>query len=110
MAGSDVKPIKDSGYLKELLDQGYRVVGTRQDPEKDREGIERFLQRGHEFFPEEWLLADGFELVEPSQFTKGHKLAYRDSEGKLEQYFRSNYSLVKGDETVYLYLIHETPV
>jgi len=107
---STINPIRDIEYLKELLGQGYVVKGTRKDPDKDFEGIQRFLQRGHEFFPEGWLVANGFKLVEPSQFTKGYKLAFRDTSGRLEQYFKSNYSLVKGEETVPLYLVHENPV
>ena len=78
--------------------------GPREEPAKDLVAMEKFLGRGYRFVPEEWLINHGYQLVEPSSFTKGLKLAYKLVEERPEKYVRSNYSLVKGNEETPLYL------
>ena len=103
--GSEVLgPIRDIAHFQELMEKDYVLEGPRQDASKNMVTFERFLRRGHEFTPEEWLESRGYEFVEPSTFTKGNKLAYKMKEDVLEQYFRSNYSLHKKDRKIRLYL------
>lgn len=102
-----IKPIKDIGYLERLINEGYILKGPRQDFSKNLGIIKRILRRGHELIPEDWLISRGYELVEPSTFTKGLKLAYKLTEGIIEQYFRSNYSLSKKNSEIPLYLKYE---
>ena len=102
-----LNPIKDIDYLQKLMEEGYVLKGPRQNLSKDFFIFKRFLRRGHEFIPEKWLESRGYEFVEPSNFTKGFKLAYRIKQGILEQYFKSNYSLYKKKRKIYLYLKHE---
>ncbi len=100
-------PIKDIADFRKLMEEEYVLEGPRQDASKNLVVFERFLSRGHEFIPEDWLESRGYEFVEPSTFTKGYKLAYRMKENVLEQYFRSNYSLHKKDRKICLYLKEE---
>ena len=103
--GSEVLgPIRDITHFQELMEKDYVLEGPRQDTSKNMVTFERFLRRGHEFIPEEWLESRGYKFVEPSTFTKGNKLAYKMKEDVLEQYFRSNYSLHKKDRKIRLYL------
>jgi len=104
---STVKPIRDIEYLEELISEGYVFKGRRGDPSKDLIAIKRFFSKGYEFVPEDWLLSSGYELVEPSVFTKGHTLAYKLIDDLPDQYFRSGYSLIKEGEEVFLYLKHK---
>jgi len=101
---STVKPIKDVEYLEELISEGYVLKGRRGDPSKDLIAVKRFFSKGYEFVPEDWLLGSGYELVEPSVFTKGYTLAYKLIDDFPDQYFRSGYSLIKEDKEVFLYL------
>jgi len=91
-------------YLEELIDEGYVLQGRRQDSERDLKSLKSFFSKGYELMPEDWLLSAGYELVEPSQFTKGHTLAYKLVDDFPDQYFRSGYSLVKGNDEIFLYL------
>ena len=100
----EVKPIKDIGYLEELIHEGYAIKGPRQDPSKDLITFKAFLRKGHEFAPEDWLSSNGYQFVEPSTFTKGLRLAYKLIEGLPDERFRSNYSLLKANKEVSLYL------
>jgi hypothetical protein len=100
----EVKPISDMGYLEKLLDEGYMVKGLRQDPSKDLISFKAFLRKGYEFAPEDWLVSNGYQFVEPSTFTKGFRLLYKLIEGFPDERFRSNYSLLKGDKEIPLYL------
>jgi hypothetical protein len=97
-------PIKDIAHFRKLMEGEYVLEGPREDASKNMAVFERFLRRGHEFTPEDWLESRGYEFVEPSTFTKGYKLAYRMKEDVTEQYFRSNYSLHKKDRKICLYL------
>jgi hypothetical protein len=99
-----LNPIKDIAYLQKLMEKGYVLKGPRQNLSKDLLVFKRFLRRRHDFIPEDWLESRGYEFVEPSNFTKGFKLAYKIKEGVLEQYFKSNYSLYKKKREIYLYL------
>jgi len=103
-----VEPISDPGYLEQLLADGYTVRGPRQDPSRDLVSFRAFLRSGHEFAPENWLVRNGYQFVEPSTFTKGFRLLYKLIDGFPDQRFRSNYSLVKGDSEIPLYLRSET--
>jgi hypothetical protein len=86
------------------MEEEYVLEGPREDASKNLAVFERFLRRGHQFTPEDWLESRGYEFVEPSTFTKGYKLAYGMKEDVLVQYFRSNYSLHKKDRKICLYL------
>ncbi len=101
---STLKPIKEIGYLEELISKGYLLRGRRGDPARDLLAIKSFFSKGYELFPEDWLLGNGYKLVEPSPLTKGYTLAYKLIDDFPDQYFRSGYSLIKGSEEVFLYL------
>ena len=103
-----VEPISDLGYLERLLADGYAVKGPRQDPSRDLISFKAFLRKGYEFAPEDWLVSNGYQFVEPSAFTKGFRLLYKLIDGFPDQRFRSHYSLVKGDSETPLYLRSET--
>jgi hypothetical protein len=100
-------PIRDIAYLQKLMEKDYVLKGPRHDVSKDLLVLKRFLGRGHEFIPENWLENRGYEFVEPSNFTKNFKLAYIIKDGILEQYFKSNYSLYKKNNEIHLYLKYE---
>jgi hypothetical protein len=101
---STLKPIKDAKYLEELISEGYVLKGRREDPDRDLAAVKKFFAKDYELVPEDWLLSNGYELVEPSPFTKGYTLAYKLIDDFPDQYFRSGYSLVEGDKEVFLYL------
>lgn len=99
-----LQPIRDIEYLQKLMDMDYTLKGQRTDPSRNLIIFKRFLKRGHEFIPENWLKNRGYAFVEPCNFTKGYKLAYKINDGALEQYFESNYSLKKNDDEIHLFL------
>ena len=101
---STLKPIKEIGYLEELISKGYLIRGRRGDPDRDLLAIKKFFSKGYELVPEDWLLDNGYNLVEPSPLTKGYTLAYKLIDDFPDQYFRSGYSLIKAREEVFLYL------
>ena len=103
-SSTKLEPIKDTGYLEKLIEEGYRVKGPRQDPSKDLITFKAFLKKGHEFAPEDWLSSNGYQFVEPGTFTKGFRLAYKLIGDFPDERFRSNYSLLKGDKEIPLYL------
>ena len=107
--GKSVEPINTLDYLKELLDDGYVVKGPRKDPSRDLISFKAFLKKGKEFVPELWLSNMGYEFVEPSTFTKGHKIAYKIIDEFPDERFNSNYTLVKGEKIFPLYLKVEVP-
>lgn len=100
-------PIADKEQLRALLDKGYTLKGPRPDLEVNVAAMERYFARGYEFVPEPLLLAQGYELVPPSQFTKGLQFAYRIVDEQLSKYYRSNYALLKGEKEAALYLKYE---
>jgi hypothetical protein len=102
-----LNPIKNIAYLQKLMEKGYVLTGPRQDLSKDLLVFKRFLRRRHDFIPEGWLESRGYEFVEPSNFTKGFKLAYKIKGGVLIQYYKSNYSLCKKNRKICLYLKEE---
>lgn len=109
---NDIKspgPINNLDYLEELLNEGYIVKGPRKDPARDLISFKAFLKKGKEFAPEGWLAGNGYEFVEPSTFTKGHRLAYKLIDDFPDQRFNSNYCLVKGSKEIVLYLKSEVP-
>ena len=100
----DLGPVKNIGYLDKLIDEGYRVNGPRQDAAKDLISLKAFLRKRREFIREDWLSNNGYQFVEASNFTKGRRLAYKMIEGFPDEHFKSNYSLLKGDREIPLYL------
>jgi hypothetical protein len=104
-----VGPISSAGYLEQLLKEGYTVKGPRQDPSRDLISFKAFLKRGKEFAPEDWLSSMGYQFVEPSTFTKGHRIAYKIIDESPDERFSSNYSLIKGEREIPLYLKAEIP-
>ena len=104
-----VKPIKNPDYLEELLNKEYIIKGPRKDPSKDLISFKAILEKGREFAPEDWLSNRGYKFVEPSIFTKGHKISYKIINGFPDERFNSNYSLVKEKREIPLYLKVEVP-
>jgi hypothetical protein len=98
-----LSPIKDVTYLQKLLEYGYTIEGPRKKNQKNLVIFKRFLEKGYDFIPEGYLENNGYEFVENSTLTKGFKLAYKINTNGFIQYFRSNYSLRKNDEKIYLY-------
>ena len=105
----DVGPISSLDYLEKLLNEGYTIKGPRKDPSRDLISFKAFLKKGKEFAPEDWLSRMGYEFVEPNRFTKGHRIAYKIIDEFPDQRFNSNYSLVKGEREIPLYLKTEMP-
>lgn len=99
-----VGPINNLDYLAELLDEGYVVKGPRKDPSRDLISFKAFLKKGKEFVPELWLSNMGYEFIESSTFTKGHRIAYKIIDEFPDERFNSNYTLVKGNREIPLYL------
>jgi hypothetical protein len=104
-----LEPINNIDYLDELLEKGYAIKGPRQDPTRDLNSFKAFLKRGKEFTPEDWLIENGYEFVEPNQFTQGHRIAYKMIDDFPDERFNSNYSLMKDGEEIPLYLKVEVP-
>jgi hypothetical protein len=104
-----VEPINTVDYLEELLEAGYTIKGPRKDPSRDLVSFKAFLKKGKEFAPENWLSANGYKFVEPSTFTKGHRIAYKVIDDFPDERFNSNYSLIKGEKEITLYLKAEMP-
>ena len=104
-----VRPINSLDYLEELLNEGYVIKGPRKDPSRDLISFKAFLKKGKEFATEDWLSSMGYEFVEPNRFTKGHRIAYKIIDEFPDQRFNSNYSLVKGEREIPLYLKTEMP-
>jgi len=104
-----VEPINSIDYLEELLKAGYTIKGPRKDPSRDLISFKAFLKKGKEFAPETWLSSMGYKFVEPSTFTKGHRIAYKIIDDFPDERFSSNYSLVKAEKEIRLYLKTEVP-
>jgi len=102
-----IKPIKGIDQLKSLLAEGYLLKGPRQNIDKNLMVINRILGKGRKLVPEDWLIHEGYRLVEPSAFTKGMILAYRIEDDILRRYFKTNYSLLLRDIEIPLYLKYE---
>jgi hypothetical protein len=99
-----VKPIHTLDYLDELLGKGYVIKGPRNDSSRDLISFKAFLKKGKEFAPEGWLSHMGYEFIEPSTFTKGHKIAYKMIDEFPDERFNSNYTLVRENREIPLYL------
>ena len=104
-----IKPINNLDYLEELLNKGYLIKGPRKVPSRDLISFKAFLKRGKEFAPEDWLSSEGYKFIEPSTFTKGHRISYKIINEFPDERFNSNYSLVKGEREIPLYLKVEIP-
>ena len=102
-----IERIKNIDDLKRLLKEGYILKGPRKGSQENLKAIERFFGKGLQFFSEEWLLQQGYKLVEPSKFSKGVKFAFKLIEGYPDKYFKSNYSLLKENKEIYLYLKYQ---
>jgi hypothetical protein len=110
MKAQEIKAISSERYLDEIISSGWSIVGPRKDLEKDLRGAGNFFRRGITFVPEHLLEAEGFKIVPPSTFTRGHQLMFKD-EGKLIRYTKSQYTLTSGESEVPLYVFlkeHET--
>jgi len=103
MKPEEIKAISSEDYLNEIIDSGWSIVGPRKDPEKDLRAAKNFFRRDIAFVPEHVLKADGFGIVPPSTFTRGHQLMFKD-EGELVRYTRSQYTLASGDTEIPLYV------
>jgi hypothetical protein len=99
--------IKNIGALNKLLKQGYILRGPRKSSADNLKAIEMYFSRKRYFFSEDWLLEQGYKLVEPSTFTKGLKFAFKLKNNYPDKYFKSNYSLLKEDKEIALYLKYE---
>ena len=104
-----VEPINNTEYLEKLLNEGFSIHGPRKNAERDLPAFKSFLKKGREFAAETWLIRNGYKFVEPSTFTKGHRIAYKIIDDFPDERFNSNYSLVKDDKETVLYLKSELP-
>lgn len=104
MKPEDITTISDERYLNKVVDSGWMIMGPRKDPQKDRHFAVNFFKRNIAFVPEHVLKADGFKVVSPSLFTRGHQLMFKD-QGQLIRYTRSRYTLVSGNYEIPLYII-----
>jgi hypothetical protein len=104
---TNLETIKSVEYLEELIKAGVSIRGPRKESARDAEAIKAFLKKGKEFAPEDWLERNGYKFVEPSTFTKGHRIAYKMIDDFPDERFSSNYSLVVGDKEIRLYLKNE---
>jgi len=102
MKPEEIKTISTESYLDEIIDSGWSIVGPRKDPAKDLRCAKNFFKRNIEFVPEHVLEAEGFKVVQPSIFTRGHQLMFKDGE-QLIRYVKSQYSLVSGETEIPLY-------
>ena len=98
------KPIGGLGSLEELLEEGYVIAGPRGDGSRDLASFRAFLKRGYEFATEESLVAEGYQAVEASPFTKGVRLLFKVIDDVPDQRIESGYTLSRGDEDIQLYL------
>jgi hypothetical protein len=103
------EPINSIEYLERLLGAGFGIKGPRKDASRDLAAFKSFLNKQKEFAPEDWLAQNGYKFVEPSTFTKGHRIAYKMINDFPDERFNSNYSLIWGDREIPLYLKSETP-
>lgn len=104
-----IEPINNLENLEKLLDAGYTIKGPRKEASRDLAAFKAFIKKGKEFAPENWLANNGYKFVEPSTFTKGHRIAYKTINDFPDERFNSNYSLVKGEQEIPLYLKTEMP-
>jgi hypothetical protein len=118
MKENQIEPINSVDYLEKLLSKGYTIKGPRKDFSKDLAAFKAFLTKRKEFVTEAWLTSNGYKFVEPSTFTKGHRIAYkiiddfpctRSGAGFPDERFNSNYSLALEDKEMVLFLKSETP-
>jgi hypothetical protein len=101
------EPINSIDYLEKLLEAGFGIKGPRKDASRDLAAFKNFLNKQKEFAPEDWLANNGYKFVEPSTFTKGHRIAYKMINDFPDERFNSNYSLIWGDREIPLYLKSE---
>jgi len=104
MQAEEIKAIYSENDLNEIIDSGWSIVGPRKDLDKDLRSAKNFFKRDIAFVPEHVLKADGFKIVPPSSFTRGHQLMYKD-EGELIRYTRSQYVLTSEEAEIPLYVL-----
>jgi hypothetical protein len=104
MKTEEIKTISNERYLNNIIGSGWTIVGPRKDPQKDLRFAKNFFKRNIKFVPEHVLEADGFKIVLPSPFTRGHQLMFKN-ERQLIRYTRSQYTLISGDNKIPLYII-----
>jgi hypothetical protein len=104
MEAEEIKTISRKDYLLQIVEAGWAIIGPRRDPKRDLRAAANFFKRGIAFVPEHVLLADGFQIVLPGPFTRGHQLMFKD-DGQLRRYTRSQYALASGDIEIPLYVL-----
>ena len=107
--GEPLQPLKGVDCFEELLKAGYAVKGPRNDPDRDAASLKRLLEKGKEYTPENWLSDNAYKFVEPSTFTKGHRIAYKLIDDFPDERFNTPYSLVKDGREIPLYMKTELP-
>ena len=103
MKPEEIHAISSESDLDAIINSGWSIVGPRKNPEKDLRAAKHFFKRGIAFLPEHVLKAEGFDIVPPSPFTRGHQLMFKD-EGQLIRYTKSQYTLTMGDTEIPLYV------
>ena len=78
MEAEEIKAISSEDDLNEIIASGWSIVGPRKDQEKDLRAAKNFFKREIAFLPEHVLKADGFQVVPPSPYTRGHQLMFKD--------------------------------
>ena len=104
MKTEEIKTISSESYLNEIIGSGWTIAGPRENSKKDLRFAKNFFKCNMEFVPEHVLEADGFKVVLPSPFSRGHQLMFKN-EGQLIRYTRSQYTLISGDDEIPLYVI-----
>jgi hypothetical protein len=104
-----VRPIESDTDVEALVEHGFQIKGPRGEPSKDLVSFQRILKTGRVFIPETWLVAQEYQAVEPSPFTQGKKILWKEKDNFPDEYASSNYTLIRGEEEIPLYLKVELP-
>jgi SAM-dependent methyltransferase len=104
-----IRPIESDAYVKTLVEEGLELRGPKRDLSKDSVSFQRILKTGRVFVPEPWLVSQGYLAVEPSPFTRGKKILWKEKDDFPDEFASSNYSLLKGGQEIPLYLKVELP-
>lgn len=107
-----VRPINNPDYIDYLVSKGYKIIKNKDpknDPARHLRTFKKFLEKGKEFASEEWLAEMDYQFIEPNTFTMGHRIAYKMINDFPDERFNSNFSIVKGEKEIPLYLKKELP-
>jgi hypothetical protein len=105
----EIGPIESDVHVETLVEEGFEVRGPRGDFSKDLVSFKRILKTGRVFVPEPFLVSQGYQAVEPSPFTQGKRILWKEMDNFPDEYASSNYSLIRGEEEALLYLKVELP-